>query len=33
MPSVGVRPLQFLLWLLFAPLIWMLQKLGLWDKE
>ena len=24
---------QFILWLLTAPLIWLLQKLGLWDEE
>ena len=28
-----VRPLDFLKWLIFAPIIWLLMKLGLWDDD
>lgn len=30
---VGIKPLDFLKWLIFAPIVWLLSKLGLWEDE
>ena len=32
-PDVRIKPLAFLKWLVFAPIVWVLIKLGLWEDE